>query len=130
VIGPGDVILEVVPIDDDLKIESRVKPADIAFIAPSQTAHVRISAYDSSIYGFFRGEVESIAADTTRIQNEEPYYRVTIKVSREDQMLMNNSLKIVPGMVAEIDIITGRKTVLDYLLKPIIKAKQLALRER
>ena len=130
VIKPGDVILEIVPADDKLQIETKVKPADIAFIAPGQTAHVRLTAFDSSIYGFIVGRVENVGADTFKEENGEPFYKVIVSTTDNSLKFGSRELAIVPGMVAQTDILTGRKSVLYYLLKPLIKMRERAFTER
>lgn len=130
VIKPGDVILEIVPADDKLQIESKVKPSDIAFIAPGQTAHVRLTAFDSSIYGFLVGQVENVGADTFKEENGEAFYKVTITTNDNSLRVGTRELAIVPGMIAQTDILTGRKSVLFYLLKPLIKMRERAFTER
>lgn len=132
VIPPNGELMEIVPLDDHLLIEARLSPRDIAFIHPDQTAQVKITAYDYAIYGGLHGVVESISPDT--IQDEAKpeiyYYRVFIRTDHD--YLQNKAGKrfnIVPGMIANVDIKTGQKTVLDYLIKPFNKVKE-ALRER
>ncbi len=132
VIPPNGELMEIVPMDDRLLIEARLSPRDIAFIHPNQKATVKITAYDYSIYGGLEGQVESISPDT--IQDEAKpevyYYRVFIRTDHD--YLENKSGKrfyISPGMIANVDIKTGEKTVLDYLVKPFNRAKE-ALRER
>ncbi|NDJ56363.1 HlyD family type I secretion periplasmic adaptor subunit [Enterobacteriaceae bacterium 4M9] len=132
VIPPNGELMEIVPMDDRLLIEARLSPRDIAFIHPNQKATVKITAYDYSIYGGLEGEVESISPDT--IQDEAKpevyYYRVFIRTNEDH--LENKAGKrfyISPGMIANVDIKTGEKTVLDYLVKPFNRAKE-ALRER
>ncbi len=132
VIPPNGELMEIVPMDDRLLIEARLSPRDIAFIHPDQKATVKITAYDYSIYGGLEGQVESISPDT--IQDEAKpevyYYRVFIRTDHD--YVENKSGKrfyISPGMIANVDIKTGEKTVLDYLVKPFNRAKE-ALRER
>lgn len=132
VIPPNGELMEIVPRDDHLLIEARLSPRDIAFIHPDQAALVKITAYDYAIYGSLHGVVDSISPDT--IQDEAKpevyYYRVFIRT--DNDYLQNKAGKrfsIVPGMIANVDIKTGEKTVLDYLVKPFNKAKE-ALRER
>ncbi len=130
VIKPGEDVMEIVPLNDTLLIEAKVPPKDIAFIRPNQVAIVKITAYDYSIYGGLNGVVEGISADTIQNEKGESFYRVTIR-TRENVMAHNGKeLPIIPGMTANVQILTGRKSVLDYLLKPIMKARQEALRER
>lgn len=131
VIRPGEAIMEVVPLDDTLLIEARIRPADIAFLHPGQAAMIKISAYDFSIYGGMQGVVEQISADTIQGEHEdESFYKVKLRTKTNALTYRGAKLPIMPGMTAGIDILTGQKTVLDYLLKPILKAKQNALRER
>jgi adhesin transport system membrane fusion protein len=131
-ISSGKDMVEIVPLEDSLLVEAQVLPKDIAFIHPGQNASVRLTAYDSSIYGSLDGVVEHISADAiTDEQQKYSYYLVKIRTqetSLKDRA--GKELPIIPGMVAEISILTGKKTVLEYILKPIIKTKQNALRER
>lgn len=130
VVRPGESIMDVVPLDDTLLIETRIRPADIAFISPAQKAMVKITAYDFSIYGGLEAVVEQISADTIEDKRGEFFYIVKLRTSRNAITYHGRQLPIIPGMMATADILTGKKTVLDYLLKPILKAKQNALRER
>lgn len=127
VVQPGDPLVEIVPLDDALLLETRVSPRDIAFLTPQQRAMVKFTAYDFAIYGGLEGVVERIGADTVFDEKENPFYVVRV---RTHQSSLGDNLPIIPGMVAQVDIITGKKTVLDYLLKPVYRAKANALRER
>ncbi|TWG99752.1 adhesin transport system membrane fusion protein [Mesorhizobium sp. J18] len=132
VIPPSGKLMDIVPLDDQLLIEARISPRDIAFIHPGQRANVKITAYDYAIYGGLDGTVTSISADTIQdeINPEVYYYRVFVRT--ESDALVNDAGKrfpIVPGMIATVDIHTGSKTVFDYLIKPFNKARE-ALRER
>ena len=129
VIKPGADIVEIVPSDAALWVEVNVKPSDIAFIYPSQKAMVKISAYDFAIFGALKGEVVSISADTIKDTKDNKFYKVKIKT---DASQFSDSRKIVlmPGMTVNADIITGKKTVMDYILKPILKTKQYMFSER
>ncbi|BBB10556.1 HlyD family type I secretion periplasmic adaptor subunit [Sphingopyxis sp. EG6] len=132
VIPPGGQIMEIIPLDDQLLIEARMSPRDIAFIHPGQRATVKITAYDYAIYGGLEGAVSSISPDTIQdeVKRDEYYYRVFVRT--RTNALVNKDGKrfpIVPGMVATVDVHTGSKTVLDYLLKPLNRARE-ALRER
>ncbi|MDP1957024.1 MAG: HlyD family efflux transporter periplasmic adaptor subunit, partial [Rhodocyclaceae bacterium] len=127
-------IMQIVPIDDDLIIEAKVKPADIAFVKPGLSATVKLDAYDYSIYGSLKGEVSYISADTlsedTR-NNELPYYRVQIKTSGRNLVSRQQErIDIQPGMTAMVEIKTGSHTVLRYLTKPITKTMAESLGER
>ncbi|KTD75080.1 HlyD family type I secretion periplasmic adaptor subunit [Legionella waltersii] len=133
VVQPGSDIIEIVPLDDTLLIEAKIKPSNIGFIHPGQEAMVKISAYDFSIYGGLEGVVEQISADTIIDETDkqkESYYIVKVRTKKNHLGTTENPLPIIPGMQATVDILTGQKSVLQYLLKPIIKAKQSALRER
>ncbi len=131
VVQAGQTIMEIVPIEDSLLVEAKVRPADIAFIHPGQPAVVKLTAYDFSIYGGLDGTVNLISADSVYDEAaRESYYLVTVKTDRTELAKGQEKLPIIPGMVASIDILTGRKTVLDYLMKPINKARAQALRER
>jgi adhesin transport system membrane fusion protein len=131
VIQPGMDILEVVPIENNLLVEAQVKPADIAFLRPGQNAMVKITAYDFSIYGGLEATVEQISADTiTDEKKNESYYKIQVRTKSNFLGTSDRPLPIIPGMVASVEILTGKKTVLDYLLKPFLKAKEQSLRER
>lgn len=128
VVMPGKEVVEVVPTDDILLLETKVLPKDIAFLRPGQRAVVKFTAYDFSIYGGLEGTLETIGADTVIDQKGNAFY--LIKVRTRSAKIGSKSLPIIPGMVAEVDILTGKKTVLSYLLKPILRAKQGAMGER
>ncbi|WP_343315751.1 HlyD family efflux transporter periplasmic adaptor subunit [Brucella sp. BE17] len=132
VIPPNGKLMDIVPLDDQLLIEARISPRDIAFIHPGQRASVKITAYDYAVYGGLEGSVTSISADTIQDETnpEIYYYRVFIQTSSD--ALVNHAGKlfpIVPGMIATADIHTGSKTVFEYLIKPFNRAQE-ALRER
>ena len=130
VVKPGEPIMDLVPLDDTLVVEAKVKPQDVAFLRPGQQVMVKVSAYDFSIYGGLDGKLESISADTIEDKRGEHFYLVKVRTQKNAIVYHNESLPIIPGMVVTADILIGKKTVLDYLLKPILKAKQNALRER
>ncbi|KAB2731062.1 HlyD family efflux transporter periplasmic adaptor subunit [Brucella intermedia] len=132
VVPPNGKLMIIVPLDEQLLIEARISPRDIAYIHPDQPATVKVTAYDYAIYGSLKGKVVSISPDTIQdeVKPEEFYYRVFIKT--ETDALFNKAgerFPIVPGMVATVDIHTGSKTVMDYLIKPFNRARE-ALRER
>jgi adhesin transport system membrane fusion protein len=127
VVQPGKDIVEIVPLDDSLVLEARVQPRDIAFIVPGQTANVKFTAYDFSIYGGLEAKVENISPDTVVDEKGNAFYIVRVRTL---QSRFGEKLPILPGMTAEVDILTGKKTVLSYLLKPVLKVKAYALRER
>ncbi|MGO4158745.1 HlyD family type I secretion periplasmic adaptor subunit [Cupriavidus sp. YAF13] len=134
VVQPGMELMEIVPLDDTLLIEARVRPADVAFLHPGQEATVKLSAYDYSIFGGFPATLEHISADTLTPEKPgekpEAYYRILVRTRQNRSSGQSGPVPILPGMVATVDIRTGQKTVLHYLLKPIIKTKDTALRER
>lgn len=127
VVQPGKDIVEVVPLDDQLILEAKVQPRDIAFIHPGQDATVKFTAYDFSIYGGLVAKVENISPDTVVDEKGNAFYLVRVRTTQAN---FSEKLPVIPGMTAEVDILTGRKTVMSYLLKPVLKAKAYALRER
>ncbi len=131
VIKPGDNLIDIVPLGDTLLIEAKVRPSDIGFIHVDQEASVKITAFDYSIYGGLTGKVEYISSDTIKDEKGDPYYQIHVRTQKNYLKAKDGKLLyIIPGMTATVDILTGHKTVLDYILKPILKAKQSALRER
>ncbi len=131
VIGAGESIMERVPLDDTLLIEANVRPSDIAFIRPGQDAVVKVTAYDFAIYGGLDGHVEHIGADTTVDENGMSFYKIKVRTAESSlRDREGKPLPIIPGMVTEVDVLTGKKTVLQYLLKPVLRARDRALRER
>ncbi|MBN3115280.1 HlyD family type I secretion periplasmic adaptor subunit [Pectobacterium brasiliense] len=132
VLQPGGKLMEIVPLEDQLLIETRINPRDIAYIRPGLPATVKITAYDASIYGNLTGEVESVSPDTLQdeVRRDQFYYRVYVRTTQAE--LTNKAgekFPIVPGMVASVEIKTGQKSVMDYLIKPLNKVNE-ALRER
>ncbi|MCM7239189.1 HlyD family efflux transporter periplasmic adaptor subunit [Enterobacter bugandensis] len=126
VIQPGEPIMEITPVEDTLLIEARIKPRDVAFLVPGMPARVKITAYDYSIYGDLQGTLEQISADTIEedtAHGKESFYQVLIKTDANQLKRGDKILPIIPGMVAEVDIISGKRSVLNYLLRPLIKAR-------
>nr|WP_256352602.1 HlyD family type I secretion periplasmic adaptor subunit [Pseudomonas sp. PDM31] len=131
VIQPGSDLVEIVPLDDTLLVEAKVRPQDIAFLHPGQEATVKFTAYDYTIYGGLKAKLEQIGADTITDEDKKTtYYIIKLRTDRSHLGSDEKPLLIIPGMVASVDIITGKKTVLSYLLKPIIRARAEALHER
>lgn len=130
VVKPGESIMDIVPLDDTLLIEAKVRPADVAFLHPDQSGMVKFSAYDFAVYGGLRATLETISADTIEDKKGETYYLVKLRTKENAISYRGKALPIIPGMMVTVDILTGHKTVLDYILKPILKARQNALRER
>jgi adhesin transport system membrane fusion protein len=130
-VQPGQKILEVVPLGEKLLVETRVKPSDIAFIKVGDRALVKVSAYDFSIYGGLEGRVVQVSADSIYDENEkQAYFTVVVETNKSYLMASGHALPITPGMMTDTQIITGRKSVLTYLLKPVLKARSDALHER
>jgi len=130
VVQPGSDMLEIVPLDDSLLIEAKVRPQDVAFLHPGQNAMVKFTAYDFTIYGGLRASLELISADTITDEEGNSFYLIQVRTEKSHLGTEEHPLLIIPGMVASVDIITGKKSVLDYLLKPVLKARAEALRER
>jgi adhesin transport system membrane fusion protein len=131
VIQPAQDIMEIVPIEDTLLIEAQIRPQDRGFIAPNQKAKVKITAYDYSIYGGLDATLEQISADAIENEKKELFFRVRLRTDKNFLVgKQGEQLPIIPGMTATVDILTGNKTVLEYLLKPILKARETALTER
>lgn len=130
VIQPGSDLVEIVPLDDTLLVETRIRPQDIAFLHPGQEAIVKFTAYDYTIYGGLKAKLEQIGADTVTDDEGNSFYVIKLRTDKSHLGSAEHPLLIIPGMVASVDIITGKKSVLSYLLKPIIRARSEALRER
>ncbi len=130
VIQPGMDLLEIVPVEDNLLIEAKIRPSDIAFLSPGQQAMVKLTAYDFSIYGGLPATLERISADTITNDEGESFYLIYLRTDKNYIESSKGPLEIIPGMTVTVDILTGKKTVLDYLFKPILKAKNEAMRER
>jgi adhesin transport system membrane fusion protein len=129
VVQPGMDLVEIVPMDEGLLVEARVLPKDIAFIRPELNATIKLTAYDFGIYGGLKGQVKHISADSFVDEKENPYYLVRV-LTRENYLeYKGEQLPIIPGMTAEVDILAGKRTVFDYIMKPILKAKQSAMQE-
>ncbi|TDO99692.1 HlyD family type I secretion periplasmic adaptor subunit [Marinomonas balearica] len=130
VIKPGMNLVEIVPLEDSLLIEAKVRPEDIGFIKPGLPAVVKLTAYDFAVFGGLQAEVTTISADTILDEEGNSFYAVRVRTDKSYLGTEDRPLPIIPGMQAGVDVITGKKSLLDYLLKPILKAQQNALRER
>ena len=126
-ITPGSAVVELVPQDDQLIVEAKVSPKDIAFIREGQSAILKFSAYDYTIYGGMSAEVKHISADANPNERDETYYLVRLETKEH---IGNAELDIIPGMIVQVDILTGKKTVLNYILSPLFNVTSSALRER
>lgn len=129
VVKPAMDLLEIVPDDDVLLIEARIKPSDIAYIYPGQKANVKFTAYDFSIYGGLKGKVKNVSANTITDEKGNSFYLVTVETDKSFLVKNGKPLEIMSGMTADVDILTGKKTVMDFILKPILKVKQNSLGE-
>jgi len=127
VVQPGRDIIEIVPLEENLLVEAKVMPKDIAFLRPGDRAIVKFTAYDFSIYGGLEARLEVIGADSVTDERGNTFYNVRV---RTEKSKLGEGLPIIPGMVAEVDIVTGKKSILSYLLKPVLRAKQAAFTER
>ncbi len=130
VVQPGVSMMEIVPLNDNLQVEANIRPEDIGFLHPGQKAIVRFTAYDFTVYGGLEGKVVHISADTITDEQGDSFYLARIETDRSNLDKSGDSRPVIPGMVATVDIITGKKTLLAYLLKPVLRAKQLAFTER
>ncbi|KKN06128.1 hypothetical protein LCGC14_1080500, partial [marine sediment metagenome] len=130
IIQPGMDLVEVVPVEDNLLIEAKIRPSDIAFLRPGQDAMIKLTAYDFSIYGGLPAKLERISADTIIDDNGDSFYLIYLITNKSYIESSKGPLDIIPGMTVSVDILTGKKTVLDYIFKPILKAKNEAMRER
>ncbi|MEO5368041.1 MAG: HlyD family type I secretion periplasmic adaptor subunit [Magnetococcus sp. WYHC-3] len=130
VLRAGQSLVEILPRDDSLLIEARISPADIGFLRPQLPTMVRFTAYDFSIYGGLKGTLEHISADTIVDEQGNRFFQIQVRTRENHLGTADAPLPVLPGMEATVDILTGRKTVLDYLLKPFIKTRERALRER
>ncbi|CAM3157443.1 hemolysin secretion protein D [Pseudomonas floridensis] len=130
VVQPGSDLLEIVPLEDNLLIEAKVRPQDVAFLHPGQKAMVKFSAYDYTLYGGLPARLELIGADTVADDKGNSFYLIQVRTDSNHLGSDSKPLLIIPGMIATVDIITGEKSVMDYLLKPVLKARAEALRER
>jgi membrane fusion protein, adhesin transport system len=127
---PGFELAEIVPLDDSLRVEVRIAPRDVAFIHPGQDARVKLTAYEYLVYGPLEGTVERISADSFTDDNGQTFYRVRVRTDRNHVEKDGVTHPILPGMVASVDILTGRKSVLEYLMNPILRARDESMRER
>ncbi|AOW78819.1 hemolysin secretion protein D [Colwellia sp. PAMC 20917] len=131
VVKPGETIAEIVPTEDKLMVEAKIKPRDIAFIYPGLPAVVKITAYDFTRYGGLTGKVEHISADTTQDEEGNSFYLIRVRTDASSIKNKNGKeMPIIPGMLTDVDVITGKRTILEYILNPILRANEAALRER
>ncbi|WP_345980702.1 HlyD family type I secretion periplasmic adaptor subunit [Sulfurimonas sp. HSL3-2] len=130
VIKPGEDLVEIVPTSEKLYLEVKIKPTDIAFIRPGAEAKVKFTAYDYAIYGGLVGKVVNISPDSITDEKDNTYYQIKIETEKNYLGTPERPLRIIPGMVVDVNIVTGKKTVMEYILKPILKSKQYVFTER
>jgi adhesin transport system membrane fusion protein len=130
VIEPAQQLVEIVPVDDELKIKAKVRPSDIAFLKPGQPAKVKITAYDPQRYGALQGRLTRIGATSVTDREGNVSFEIEVKTDVNHMGTVSKPLPITPGMIAEVEVITGRRTIMEYLLKPILRARDRALTER
>lgn len=130
VIKPGADLVEIVPTNEKLYLEVKIKPSDIAYLHPGAKAKVKVSAYDYAIHGGLKGKIVNISPDTITDKEDNTFYHVYVETEKNYLGTDDNPLKIIPGMTVSVDIITGKKTVMEYILKPILKSKQYVFSER
>ena len=130
VVKPGETVVEVVPADQTIVVEANVLPSDIGFVTKEQRAQVKITAYDFSVFGALNGSVSVVGADTITDENGENFYVVKIDLDQDFLAVKNKSLKVIPGMTAQVDIITGKRSPLEYIFSPITKTLQESFREK
>jgi adhesin transport system membrane fusion protein len=130
VVTPGMDLAEIIPIEDTLLVEARIRPSDVAFLRPGQRAVVKVTAYDFTVYGTLEGKLERISADTVEDDQGNTYYKINVRTETNHLKSKGERLPIIPGMVVEVNILTGEKSVLQYLLSPIRRMQRQALRER
>jgi len=130
VIRPGDDIVEIVPTNDKLLLAVKIKPSDIAFLHPGAVAMVKFSAYDFAIHGGLKGKITRISPDTITDEKDNTYYLIYIHTDKSYLGSAEHPLEIIPGMMVDVDIVTGKKTIMQYILKPILKSKQYVFSER
>lgn len=130
VIEPAHKLIEIVPVANELKIVAQVRPSDIAFLEPGQTVNVKISAYDPTIYGQLKGRLVRIGANSVTDREGNAFFEIEVRTDKNYLGTEENKLPITPGMVAETQVVTGKRTIMTYLLKPLLRARANALRER
>ncbi|TDB05660.1 HlyD family type I secretion periplasmic adaptor subunit [Halomonas marinisediminis] len=125
---PGQEVVEIVPSDDQLLVEAKIAPQDIAFLRPGQPAMIKLTAYDFTIYGGLEAELEHISADTITDDNDNTFYRVRVRATENPQD--HPQIEVIPGMTAQVDIMTGKRTVMQFMLKPVLRAWSNSMGER
>lgn len=130
VVGPGEVIMQIVPVDDEMIIESRLMPDEVGYVRPGQLADIRVDSYDSSRFGTIKGSVRQISPSTYLDENANPYYKVKVGLDKAWLGESEGQMAVIPGMTVQVDIITGSKTIMQYLLKPVTRGFQSAFTQR
>ena len=127
---PGKPLIEIVPAESRLLMTARIKPADIGFLHPGQRARVRVLAYDAATHGQLEATVERVGADAVLDERDEPYFEVQVAAAPDQLKLNGRTLPVTPGMPVEASILTGERSVMEYLLKPVVRGLQRSLQER
>ena len=130
VIEPAQKLVEIVPLDDELKVIAKVRPSDIAFLKPGQEVSVKITAYDPQRYGSLKGRLVRIGANSVNDREGNIFFEIEVRTDKNYMGSEENPLPITPGMVAQAEVITGKRTIMEYLLKPVLRARSVALTER
>jgi adhesin transport system membrane fusion protein len=130
VMKPGESLVEIVPSDDQLVVEAKFSPKDIAFLQPGQKAFIRVTAYDASVYGAMPAKVVQISADATVTDRDDVYYLVRAQATEGFEGPSDKDLPLIPGMVAQVDVVTGKRSVFDYVVKPLTKIQYTSMHER
>ncbi|MFK8047879.1 MAG: HlyD family type I secretion periplasmic adaptor subunit [Halioglobus sp.] len=130
VVGPGEVIMQIVPVEDEMIIESRLMPDEVGYVRPGQLADIRVDSYDSSRFGTIKGSVRQISPSTYLDENANPYYKVKVGLEKSWLGESEGQMSVIPGMTVQVDIITGSKTIMQYLLKPVTRGFQSAFTQR
>lgn len=130
VVGPGEVIMQIVPVDDEMIIESRLMPDEVGYVRPGQLADIKVDSYDSSRFGTIKGEVRQISPSTYLDENANPYYKVKVGLDKSWLGDSEGQMSVIPGMTVQVDIITGSKTIMQYLLKPVTRGFSNAFTQR
>ena len=123
-------LVEIVPLDDTLKVIARVSPQDIAFLHPGQDVNVKVTAYDSQKYGSLQGKLVRLGANSVSDRDGNVFFEIEVRTDKNHLGSDEHRLPITPGMVAEVEVITGKRTILEYLVKPVLRARDRALTER
>jgi HlyD family type I secretion membrane fusion protein len=130
VVKPGEVIMQIVPVEDEMIVESRLMPNEVGYVHSGQVAEVKVHSYDSSRYGTLKGTVRQISPSTYLDEKANPYYKVKVGLDKSWLGAAAGEMEVIPGMTVQVDIITGSKTIMEYLMKPVTRGFQSAFQQR